>query len=32
MEPAIWEITLTSQSDLDLAKPFIKKAYEAVGG
>ena len=26
------EITLTSQSDLDLAKPFIKKAYEAVGG
>ena len=26
------EITITSQSDLDLAKPFIKKAYEAVGG
>ena len=26
------EITLTSQSDLDLAKPFIKEAYEAVGG
>ena len=26
------EITITSQSDFDLAKPFIKKAYEAVGG
>ena len=26
------EITIASQSDLDLAKPFIKKAYEAVGG
>ncbi len=26
------EITVTSQQDLDLAKPFIKEAYEAVGG
>ncbi len=26
------EITITSQSDLDLTKPFIKEAYEAVGG
>src|SRR5206468_4194099 len=26
------EITVTNQADLELAKPFIKKAYEEVGG